>query len=57
MQKKRRKTEVDPELLRKFLDLLERAQETDRKTAEVLADVHRYRKYLRERYAITPSSR
>jgi hypothetical protein len=52
MPKARRKVEVDPELRKKYLDLLERARETDRKTAELLADVNQFQKYLRERYAL-----
>jgi len=51
MSKSRRKIEVDPELLRRFLDLLERAREGDRKTAEVLAEVRQYQMRLRESYA------
>lgn len=48
MPKTRRKVEVDPELLRRFLDLVERARESDKKNAEVLADVHRLQERLRE---------
>jgi hypothetical protein len=47
MPKTRRKVEVDRELLNKFLDLLERARESDKKNAEVLADVHRLQERLR----------
>lgn len=50
MPKTRRKVEVDPELLRKFLELVERSRETDRKVAETLADIRQYRKHLREAY-------
>ena len=48
MPKARRKVEVDPDLLRRFLDLVAEARETDRKAAEVLADIREYQKHLRE---------
>lgn len=48
MPKTRRKVEVDPELLRKYLDLLERIRESDRKTATALADLEWVRKRIRE---------
>ena len=51
MPKTRRKVEVDRELLRRFLDLVERSRETDRKFAETLVDVRRYQERLRETYA------
>jgi hypothetical protein len=47
MPKTRRKIEVDPELLRRFLDLVERSRETDRKFAETVADVRQLQERLR----------
>jgi hypothetical protein len=48
---KARKTQVDPELLKKLEDLEQRSRENDRKTAEVLARVDRIQRRLREQYA------
>ena len=53
MPKKRRKVEVDPELLKKFVDLLAEFRESDRKTAEVLANVNQLQAYLRKKYGLT----
>lgn len=48
MSKTRRKIEVDPDLLRKFLELVERSRETDLKVAEDLAWLRQYRKRLQD---------
>lgn len=48
MPKSRRKVEVDRDLLRRFVELLEQSRETDRKVAETLADIRLLRKQIRE---------
>jgi hypothetical protein len=48
MPKSRRKVEVDRDLLRRFLELQRESRETDRKLAEVLADIRLLRKQIRE---------
>ena len=48
MSKPRRKIEVDQDLLRRFLELRERFQETDRKLEETLAKTRELRKQLRQ---------
>jgi hypothetical protein len=47
---KRRKILVDPELLKKLEDLERRIRESDRRTAEVLAEADRVQRRLREIY-------
>lgn len=48
---KRRKVQVDPELLKALEDLERRSRESDRRAAEVLARVDQIQKRLREAYA------
>ena len=48
---KRRKIQVDPELLKALEDLERRSRETDRRTAALLVRLDQLQQRLREQYA------
>ncbi|MGH2728616.1 MAG: hypothetical protein ACRDKS_16720 [Actinomycetota bacterium] len=47
----------EPDFVQKYLDLLNRGRESDRRRTAVLAQVDRLQRYLREKYSRLASER